>query len=230
MNKQEQTTSVAVIGSTSEAYARKEEVERCIFSADFMRFIMAQPSPDYWTPRPVPLVGACRYCGQTRPTAEAPAGSIKTQEDADEWASRTCDCEQGRRLANVWTARGRINALFADFSTDVRDMRENGRLNKLTEKIIEITPTPAGSIVTIYPTIEYKAVERRRREAAKRAERLAKVKSHAGGAVLIAGLVLALGTAGGLDCETISLAQGVAQLVASLVLVTIGSTAAGIFY
>ena len=84
MNKQEQTASVAVIGSTSEAYARKEEVERCIFSADFMRFIMAQPSPDYWTPRPVPLVGACRYCGQTRPTAEAPAGSIKTQEDADE--------------------------------------------------------------------------------------------------------------------------------------------------
>lgn len=122
MNKQEQAASVAVIGSTSEAYARKEEVERCIFSADFMRFIMAQPSPDYWTPRPVPLVGACRYCGQTRPTAEAPAGSIKTQEDADEWASRTCNCEQGRRLANVWTARGRINALFADFSTDVRDM------------------------------------------------------------------------------------------------------------
>lgn len=122
MNKQEQTASVAVIGSTSEAYARKEEVERCIFSADFMRFIMAQPSPDYWTPRPVPLVGACRYCGQTRPTAEAPAGSIKTKEDADEWASRTCNCEQGRRLANVWTARGRINALFADFSTDVRDM------------------------------------------------------------------------------------------------------------
>lgn len=122
MNKQEQATSVAVIGSTSEAYASKEEVERCIFSADFMRFIMAQPSPDYWTPRPVPLVGACRYCGQTRPTAEAPAGSIKTQEDADAWASRTCNCEQGRRLANVWTARGRINALFADFSTDVRDM------------------------------------------------------------------------------------------------------------
>lgn len=100
----------------------------------------------------------------------------------------------------------------------------------MTEKIIEITPTPAGSIVTIYPTIEYKAVERRRREAAKRAERLAKVKSHAGGAALIAGLVLALGTAGGLDCETISLAQGVAQLAASLALVTIGSTAAGIFY
>ena len=121
MNKQEQAASVAVIGSTSEAYARKEEVERCIFSADFMRFIMAQPSPDYWTPRPVPLVGACRYCGQTRPTAEAPAGSIKTQEDADEWASRTCNCEQGRRLANVWTASGRINALFADFSTDVRE-------------------------------------------------------------------------------------------------------------
>ena len=66
MNKQEQAASVAVIGSTSEAYARKEEVERCIFSADFMRFILAQPSPDYWTPRPVPLVGACRYCGQTR--------------------------------------------------------------------------------------------------------------------------------------------------------------------
>ena len=61
MNKQEQAASVAVIGSTSEAYARKEEVERCIFSTDFMRFIMAQPSPDYWTPRPVPLVGACRY-------------------------------------------------------------------------------------------------------------------------------------------------------------------------
>ena len=55
------------------------------------------------------------------------------------------------------------------------------------------------------------------------------MKSHAGGAALIAGLVLALGTAGGLDCETISLAQGVTQLVASLVLVTIGSTAAGIF-
>ena len=67
----------------------------------------------------------------------------------------------------------------------------------MTEKIIEITPTPAGSIVTIYPTIEYKAVERRRREAAKRAARLAKVKSHAGGAALLAGLVLALGTAGG---------------------------------
>ena len=56
----------------------------------------------------------------------------------------------------------------------------------MTEKIIEITPTPAGSIVTIYPSIEYKAVERRRREAAKRAARLAKVKSHAGGAALIA--------------------------------------------
>ena len=28
MNKQEQAASVAVIGSTSEAYARKEEVER----------------------------------------------------------------------------------------------------------------------------------------------------------------------------------------------------------
>ena len=56
----------------------------------------------------------------------------------------------------------------------------------MTEKIIEITPTPTGSIVTIYPTIEYKAVERRRREAAKRAARLAKVKSHAGGAALIA--------------------------------------------
>ena len=50
MNKQEQAAPVAVIGSTSEAYARKEEVERCIFSADFMRFIMAQPSPDYGTP------------------------------------------------------------------------------------------------------------------------------------------------------------------------------------
>ena len=56
MNKQEQAASVAVIGSTSEAYARKEEIERCIFSADFMRFIMAQPSPDYWTPRPLPLL------------------------------------------------------------------------------------------------------------------------------------------------------------------------------
>lgn len=100
----------------------------------------------------------------------------------------------------------------------------------MTEKIIEITPTPAGSIVTIYPTIEYKAIERRRREAAKRAARLAKVKSHAGGAALIAGLVLALGTAGGLDCETIGLAQGAAQLAVSLALVTIGSTAAGIFY
>lgn len=51
-----------------------------------------------------------------------------------------------------------------------------------------------------------------------------------GGAALIVGLVLALGTAGGLDCETIGLAQGVAQLAASLALVTIGSTAAGIFY
>lgn len=100
----------------------------------------------------------------------------------------------------------------------------------MTEKIIEITPTPAGSIVTIYPTIEYRAVERRRREAAKRAARLEKVKTHAGGAALLVGLVLALGTAGGLDCETISLAQGAAQLVASLILVTIGSTAAGIFY
>lgn len=100
----------------------------------------------------------------------------------------------------------------------------------MTEKIIEITPTPAGSIVTIYPTIEYKAIERRRREAAKRTARLAKVKSYAGGAALIVGLVLALGTAGGLDCETIGLAQGVAQLAASLALVTIGSTAAGIFY
>ena len=100
----------------------------------------------------------------------------------------------------------------------------------MTEKIIEITPTPAGSIVTIYPTIEYKAIERRRREAAKRAVRLAKVKSYAGGAALIVGLVLALGTAGGLDCEKISLAQGAAQLAASLALVTIGSTAAGIFY
>lgn len=100
----------------------------------------------------------------------------------------------------------------------------------MTEKIIEITPTPAGSIVTIYPTIEYKAVERRRREAAIRAARLAKVKSYAGGAALIVGLVLALGTAGGLDCETIGLAQGVTQLAASLTLVTIGSTAAGIFY
>lgn len=49
----------------------------------------------------------------------------------------------------------------------------------MTEKIIEITPTPAGSIVTIYPTIEYKAVERRRREAAKRAARLAKVNTRA---------------------------------------------------
>lgn len=122
MEKQEQTETFAVIGSTSEAYARQRETERCIFSADFMRFIMAQPSPDYWTPLPVPAVGICRYCGQTRPTAEAPAGSIRTQQEADEWASRTCNCEQGRRLANVYTARGRINALFADFSAEVRDM------------------------------------------------------------------------------------------------------------
>lgn len=98
----------------------------------------------------------------------------------------------------------------------------------MTQKIIEITPSPAGSVVTIYPTMEYRAIERRRREAAKRARRIAKVKAYAGGVAVLAGLVLALGTAGGLDCETIGLAQATAQLAASLFLVTIGSTDAGI--
>lgn len=74
MNKQEQAASVAVIGSTSEAYARKEEVERCIFSADFMRFIMAQPSPDYWTPRPVAPRGRLPLLRPDTPNGRGPGG------------------------------------------------------------------------------------------------------------------------------------------------------------
>lgn len=75
-------------------------------------------------------------------------------------------------------------------------MQCNGRLNKLTEKIIEITPTPAGSHRDDLPDNRIQGRRETPPRGRQTAARLAKVKSHAGGATLLAGLVLALGTAG----------------------------------
>jgi hypothetical protein len=113
---------VEVLESVPEAVAKSATTTTpapVIFSPALMAYIMAQPSPDYWQP-PAPItVGICRYCGQARTAA---GETFTTKAEANDWATRLCDCDGGQRYASLYTARAKIERLFASSSPTVREL------------------------------------------------------------------------------------------------------------
>lgn len=81
-----------------------------------LQYIMTLPSP-YLPYDNSPSFGVCRYCGQVTQVA-----GFKDQASADEFVTSHCECTDGRRYFNIATARTKINRLFADFDSPVREM------------------------------------------------------------------------------------------------------------